>query len=167
MTLIRSTSSVVLRPVSVSAAAAIAVGGRPDDVRVAEDYPTEFSAGIGSNVGSGSALGPFFVHRVVDDVVVGEIGGAVVGPGTVEIGYAVVVSAWGRGYATDAVRELVDQARTNPGIERLIAHTPLDRPASGRVLSKAGFECLGETDDEHEGAVIRVHGWQLVLRADG
>jgi len=157
-------STVVLRSVSESAAAAIAAGGLPDDVRVAADYPTEFSVGVAASVGNDSALGPFFLHRTVDDVVVGEIGGAFVMPGTVEIGYAIVVSCWGRGYATDAVRGLLDKARINPGIDRVIAHTPMDRPASGRVLDKAGFAYLGETNDEHDGAPIRVHSWEIVLR---
>ena len=40
--------------------------------------PTEFSAGVGHSVGNEGAIGPFFVHRLEDDVVVGEIGGAVV-----------------------------------------------------------------------------------------
>lgn len=62
----------------------------------------------------------------------------------------VVVSCWGRGYATDAVRALLDRARDVPAIERVVASTPLDRPASGRVLEKAGFTCVGEDDDEHE-----------------
>src|SRR4051794_6517129 len=108
--------SVVLRPISRSAAEALLAGDTPDDVRVADDHPTEFSAGIAENMGEGSALGPFFLHRTDDDVVVGEIGAGFSGPGTVEIGYAVVGSCQGRGYATDAVRELVGRLRGVAGI---------------------------------------------------
>lgn len=68
-----------------------------------------------------------------------------------------------RGYATDAVRALVGRARDVPAIARIVASTPLDRPASGRVLERAGFACVGEADDEHEGDVIRVKRWELVL----
>ena len=70
----------------------------------------------------------------------------------------------GRGYATEAVRALVERARALPGVERIIGHTPLDRPASGRVLAKAGFALVGEEEDEHEGVPIRVNRWELVLR---
>lgn len=91
----------------------------------------------------------------------GEIGGAFVAPGVVEIGYAVVPSCWGRGYATAAVRALVARAREVSDIERVVAHTPLDRPASGRVLEKAGFTFAGEQDDEHDGVRIRVRRWEL------
>jgi RimJ/RimL family protein N-acetyltransferase len=132
---------------------------------LAADYPTEFSTGIAQNVGNGSPLGPFFVSRTEDDLIVGEIGGGFVGPGLVEIGYAIVRSCWGRGYATQAVRALVSLARQVPAIETVVAHAPLERPASGRVLQKAGFTLVGEMDDEHEGVVLRVQRWELPTRA--
>jgi ribosomal-protein-alanine N-acetyltransferase len=94
-------------------------------------------------------------------VVVGEIGGAFVEAGTVEIGYAVVESCWGRGHASDAVREYVEVARDVPPIERLVAHTPLDRPASGRVVAKAGFTPAGEIEEGYEGTTMRVQRWEL------
>jgi RimJ/RimL family protein N-acetyltransferase len=159
-------AGIVLRPISASAAEAVVAGRLPPDVRVASDYPTEFSVGIARNVGGGSPLGPYFLHRVEDDVVVGEIGGGFVHPGVVAIGYALVRSAWGRGYATAAVRMLVELAGRVPGIERIVAHTPLDRPASGRVLEKAGFTFVGEFDDEHEGVRLRVRRWELALDRD-
>lgn len=154
---------VVLRPISEADCAALAAGAPPPGVRVAPDYPTEFSRGVGQSAGPDRALGPFFVHRAEDDVVVGEIGGAVIGDGMVEIGYALVTSCQGRGYATEAVRSLVAKARGVPGVARVVGHTPLDRPASGRVLEKAGFTPLGEIEDEHEGTRIRVRRWELVL----
>ena len=156
--------SIVLRPISSSAAETLLGGRAPDDVRVAPHYPTEFSSGVAEGVGGDSAVGPFFLHRVDDDVVVGEIGGGFTAPGVVEIGYAVVRSCWGRGYASDAVRGLVSRARETPAIVCLVAHTPLDRPASGRVLEKAGFTPVGEVDDEHDGVAVRVQRWELPLR---
>jgi RimJ/RimL family protein N-acetyltransferase len=157
---------IVLRHISAAAGEALRAGRIPPDVRVAADYPTEFSAGVGRHAGSSGALGPFFLHRSEDDVVVGEIGGGVVAPGIVEIGYAVVESCWSRGYATEAVRGLVDRARLVPNVERIVAHTPLDRPASGRVLEKVGFVMVGEEEDDHEGTPIRVKRWELVLATD-
>lgn len=135
-------------------------GRLPSDVQVAADFPTEFTVGVAGQVGRGSPLGPFFVHRGDDEVVVGEIGGGFVDPGVVEIGYAIVGSCRGRGYATDAVLELVSRARAVPNIERIVARTPLDRPDSGRVLHKAGFVLIGEEDDEHDGIALRVQRWE-------
>ncbi len=130
--------TVVLKPVSREAAEALAAGRAPD-VPVAPGYPTEFSAGVGQSAGAGRGIGPFFIHRADDDVVVGEIGAAFVEGDAIEIGYAIVESVWGRGHATDAVQALVAIARSDAAIARVVAHTPLDRPASGRVVEKAGF----------------------------
>ena len=154
---------VVLRPITAGEAQAVLAGRAPAGVRVPPDYPTEFSVDIARSVGGGSALGPYFVQRAHDDLVVGEIGGDVVEPGVAEIGYAIVGSCWGRGYATAAVRALAGTARTVPGIGRLVAHIPLDRQASGRVVEKAGFMLVGEVEDQHGDEVLRVQRWELVL----
>ena len=94
---------------------------------------------------------------------VGEIGGAFVDEeGTIEIGYAVVESQWNRGYATAAVEALVTRAREASEVRRIVAHAPLERPESGRVLEKAGFGLVREMDDEDaEGNVVRVKEWEL------
>ena len=85
--------TVSLREMSREAADAILAGDPPQDVRVAQDYPTEFSVGVAQCVGAMGQFGPFLVHRSDDDVVVGEIGGAFVDEqGSIEIGYAVVES---------------------------------------------------------------------------
>jgi RimJ/RimL family protein N-acetyltransferase len=155
--------SVVLRPISAAAASAVLEGRHPSDVQVADDCPTEFSHGIARQAGGASPLGPFYIHRASDDIVVGEIGGGFVGPGVAEIGYAIVSSCRGRGYATDAVRQLIEIARATPAIDRVIAHTPLDRPASGRVVANAGMHAAGEVNDEHQGAIMRVTRWEIAF----
>ena len=158
--------TIVLREMTREAADAILAGARPGDVRVADDYPTEFSAGVAQVVGAKGQLGPFFVHRSEDDLVVGEIGGALVDEeGTMEIGYAVVESQWNRGYATAA---LVTKAREASHVRRIVAHTPLERPQSGRVLEKAGFAMVREMDDADEaGNIVRVKEWELAVSLRG
>ena len=157
--------TVRLREISREAADAVLAGSRPSDVRVARDYPTEFSAGVAQVVGAAGQFGPFLVHRTDDDVVVGEIGGAFVDEqGTIEIGYAVVESQWNRGYATAAVEALVVKARAASEVRRILAHTPLERPQSGRVIEKAGFAMVREMDDADEaGNVLRVKEWELLV----
>jgi RimJ/RimL family protein N-acetyltransferase len=156
---------IVLREIPREAADAILAGERPAGVRVADDYPTEFSAGVAQAVGGERQFGPFFLHRSADDLVIGEIGGAFVDEeGTIEIGYAVVESQWNRGNATAAVEALVAKAREASEVRRVVAHTPLDRPESGRVLEKAGFAMVREMDDTDEsGTVRRVKEWELTL----
>jgi RimJ/RimL family protein N-acetyltransferase len=150
---------------SREAADAILAGDRPGDVLVAQDYPTEFSAGVAQVVGAVGQFGPFLVHRSDDDVVVGEIGGAFVDEqGSIEIGYAIVESQWSRGYATAAVEALVTEARAASEVRRIVAHTPLERPQSGRVVEKAGFAMVREVDDADEaGNALRVKEWELLV----
>jgi len=62
--------------------------------------------------------------------------------GSVEIGYWIGRPFWGRGYATEACRALIDIARTL-GLPNLEGSHFLDNPASARVLEKLGFEPLG------------------------
>jgi RimJ/RimL family protein N-acetyltransferase len=157
--------TIVLREMTRDAADAILAGERPADVRVADDYPTEFSAGVAQVVGAEGQFGPYFLHRRYDDVVVGEIGGAFVDrEGTIEIGYAVVESEWNRGHATAAVEALVRKALDASHVRRIVAHTPLERPGSARVLEKAGFGMVREIDDtDEEGNVVRVKEWELAV----
>lgn len=100
----------------------------------------------------------------MDGVVVGEIGGAFTGLGTVEIGYAVVRSHWGQGIATEAVRALTSIIRKREDVARIVAHTPLDRPESARVVEKAGFTFVREIEDSHEGTTLVVKEWELRVR---
>ena len=60
----------------------------------------------------------------------------------VELGYRLRNSAWGKGYATEGSRALVDKAFAELGVERIYAETMAVNTASRRVLEKAGFRHL-------------------------
>ena len=60
-----------------------------------------------------------------------------------------------------AVKAFLSLARHAPDVSLLIGHTPLDRPASARVLEKAGFTFTGMVNDEHNGKPLRVLEWQI------
>ncbi|MET9427017.1 GNAT family N-acetyltransferase [Streptomyces sp. NPDC003036] len=62
------------------------------------------------------------------------------------LGYVLREDCWGRGYATSAVQELVVFAFTSFGLESLGGKHHAENPASGRVLTKAGFTRLGIRD---------------------
>lgn len=57
----------------------------------------------------------------------------------VEIGYRLVRSAWGRGYATEAAQAVRDYAFQKLGIKRLIAMIDPSNIASLRVAEKLGM----------------------------
>lgn len=63
-----------------------------------------------------------------------------------ELGYWLTPMAWGRGYATEAGRAVVQIARHTLGLPRLHAGHFLDNPASGRVLEKLCFRPTGRIE---------------------
>lgn len=67
--------------------------------------------------------------------------------GTVEIGYDIVPHYWGRGYATEAAKALIDWALGQPGVRRVTAECLRDNVASARVLEKAGMRRLPDEGD--------------------
>ncbi len=62
--------------------------------------------------------------------------------GAVELGYWIARPFWGRGYASEACRALIDIG-TTLGLPSLEGSHFLDNPASARVLEKLGFEPVG------------------------
>jgi RimJ/RimL family protein N-acetyltransferase len=77
-----------------------------------------------------------------DPVIVGACGLGRRPSGAVELGYWIGRAHWGKGFATEAGRALIEIARTLK-LPRLEASHFLDNPASGRVLEKLGFQPTG------------------------
>jgi len=76
----------------------------------------------------------------------------------VEIAYGVDVDYQGHGYATEAALALVTFAFGSGQVRLVCAHTKPDNGASMRVLTKCGFERVGEVIDPEDGLVWR---WEV------
>ena len=63
--------------------------------------------------------------------------------GAAEIGYWLGVPHWNHGYATEAVRAVIDHAFGDLEHEALQAGARVSNPASRRVLEKCGFQWTG------------------------
>jgi RimJ/RimL family protein N-acetyltransferase len=96
------------------------------------------------------------VHRETEDVV-GQCGykGPPGSDGMVEIAYAVEPEHQGKGYATEAAAALTEFAFRNAEVRVVRAHTRPEQNASTRVLTKCGFNCLGDLMDPEDGLVWR------------
>jgi RimJ/RimL family protein N-acetyltransferase len=83
----------------------------------------------------------FVVMR--EDVLVGGCG--IGGPHgeAPELGYWLGVPFWGNGYATEAVRAVIDYAFGTLGHDFINAGARVTNPASRRVLEKCGFQWTG------------------------
>ena len=77
--------------------------------------------------------------RLIGGIAIDDQGG-----GDMLFGYWLTPAAWGRGYATEAGRAVIDMARHALPLRRLSAWHFADNPASGAVLRKLGFHCTGQ-----------------------
>ena len=60
-----------------------------------------------------------------------------------EIGYWLGVKHWGKSYATEAVRAVIDHIFTDLDCEAIQSSARVTNPASRRVLEKCGFQWTG------------------------
>lgn len=60
----------------------------------------------------------------------------------VSIGYRFRQSAWGRGYATESTRALINKGFAESGVQRVIATAYEDNLASRRVMEKLGLKLV-------------------------
>jgi RimJ/RimL family protein N-acetyltransferase len=98
----------------------------------------EFIASAGAQPGQSN----FFITTRDGDL----LGGCGVGPlreQDPEIGYWLGVPFWGNGYATEAVRALLDHAFADLGHDVVLGGARISNPASRRVLEKCGFQWTG------------------------
>ncbi|MGK8487141.1 GNAT family N-acetyltransferase [Nocardia asiatica] len=138
-----------LRSWTTAAIAAVLDDRRP--ATWAPDFPAEGDRVIaGLLAAQPDWLGPFG-HRLIVErssgLVVGSIG--LFWPpadGALEIGYGVVASRRGRGYATEATVAMTAHAFTAPGVRVVHADVDPANPSSVRVLEKAGFERVSSVD---------------------
>lgn len=77
----------------------------------------------------GGFLGWFLFRPPFDDPADGEI----------EIGYRLNRAAWGRGFATEGARALLDDGFAEHGVERVMATTMTLNAGSRRVMEKIGL----------------------------
>ncbi|KOT42572.1 acetyltransferase [Streptomyces caelestis] len=136
------TERLVLRSWTMSEAAAVLDGARSS--HWADDFPADGDRVVAGLLGRRPEWLGVYGHRLVIErdsgLVVGSIGLFwPPGEGVLEIGYGIVASRRGRGYAPEATRALADFALTAPDVHTVSAGVELPNPSSVRVLDKAGF----------------------------
>ena len=71
------------------------------------------------------------------------------GEGAVELGYWIAEEHWGKGYATEASKAIIDHAFDDLGISQIYASYRTENVRSKRVLEKLGFEYYAEMTNEN------------------
>lgn len=84
--------------------------------------------------------------------------------GQSEIGYWVAPGFWNTGFASEAVKALVE---ANPqGLRTIFAEVFQDNPGSAKVLTNAGFQYLGDAETFSVARNSRVPTWTYVRKLD-
>jgi len=86
--------------------------------------------------------GPLLVFSRADGVLLGGTGLLFETPYRAATGYVFARDAWGKGYATEALRAMTELAGSM-GVRRLSALCHVQHRASWRVMEKCGFEREG------------------------
>lgn len=104
----------------------------------------------------GETFRPSGWMMVEDDEIVGLISPtrAPLPDGSLMIGYGVAPTRRRRGVAARAVADLVAWARSDDRVRALTAETAIDNSASQAVLSRNGFQRVGEREDAEDGSLI-------------
>ncbi|MET9673638.1 GNAT family N-acetyltransferase [Streptomyces sp. NPDC006482] len=149
-----ATERLLLHPLSVGEAERIAAGEAEPGDRWGEGYPergdviavTGFLRGWAER-GDPGVFGAYQIRLLDSGAAVGGIGFH--GPpdelGVATVGYGLVPVARGKGYASEALRALVELAR-QAGAEGLKGDADLDNPASHRVMEAAGMRRVAEDE---------------------
>ncbi|HZA15618.1 MAG TPA: GNAT family protein, partial [Pseudonocardiaceae bacterium] len=163
------TGRLVLRPIDLKTARALLEGQMPAELRVAADYPSQFSLEVmdliaGLRAAEVEQFRSFFLVRKTDATVIGEIGSQLdSATKSVQVGYSIVRSCWGQGYATEALRALLAALLARADVHRITAETMVDHQASRRVMEKAGMRhCGHHRVAEENGATVELVLYELV-----
>lgn len=144
------TDRLVLRPLTVADAPAVFVWGGDPEVNRYMSYPLERSEADAEawlrTVEESEGDLEFGFVRKSDGALIGS-GGAYPGEdGSWVVGYNFRRDCWGRGYATEALRAIIDFVHGEKGGKVFTADHAVANPASGRVMEKCGmvFDHFGE-----------------------
>jgi len=74
--------------------------------------------------------------------------------GAVLVGYAMYPAREGKGYATEAVRAMVDWAFAQPGVQIVRALAPVWNTPAVHVAEKVGMRPVGSYEDDEVGEVL-------------
>ena len=140
------TSRLVLRAPRLGDAKTVAM--LANDRRIAENtarIPHPYRMADAEDFVAGANFGNETVFLITqrNGVVIGACGYTQVDRHPPELGYWLGVKHWGKGYATEAVRAVIDHAFTDLDCDAVQSAARVTNPASRRVLEKCAFQWTG------------------------
>jgi RimJ/RimL family protein N-acetyltransferase len=152
------TTNLILRPFTLDDAEAwLPLISLPEIIRYTGDTPTS-TVEEAREILRSRPLRDYAVHGFGRMAVIEKASGRLVGFSglkyvaeldDVDIGYRFLPDCWGKGYATESARAVMEQDAREHGARRIVGTVHPDNPASGRVLEKLGlrFERVLEADE--------------------
>jgi len=77
--------------------------------------------------------------------------------GHIDLGYRFFAKHWGKGYATESAKAVLNYAFTNLALQEVIAHAAIENVSSLHVLEKIGMHRVGEGVEDG----IRVYAYRI------
>ena len=151
--MILETARLLLRPLRMEDAEAVFVwSADPEVSRHMQSEPAQSLDEVRAYIAScenhkGPHLG-FGIERKSDGLLMGECG---IGPTEFDpwnVWYLLRADCRGQGYATEAVRAMIEHAAQNLGVKDFCGNHSIENPASGRVLLRCGMQ-TERTGDGH------------------
>lgn len=148
------TERLVLHPLSIAEAEHVRDGTQRGGARWADGYPAQGDISavtryLATCAGSGDPrpFGTYEIRLRADGRTIGGVDfhGPPDEDGGVTIGYGLVPSARGNGYASEALRALLAFARSQ-GVGSVVGDTDTGNTASQRVMAAAGMRLIATTE---------------------
>lgn len=116
-----------------------------------------------------AAEGECWPLKVIPDGSSSAAGGVAIFPSShvgqeiYEIGWMILPEFQNRGLATEAVREVLEQARSVRKFGQVHAFPGITNGSSNRICEKNGFTNLGACEIEFSGRTMRCNHWRIDL----
>jgi RimJ/RimL family protein N-acetyltransferase len=159
------TRNLILRPFTLEDAEAyLPLISLPEIIRYTGDVPAS-SVDEAREVLRTRPLSDYAVHGYGRMAVIEKASGRLVGfsglkylddLGEVDVGYRFLPDCWGRGYATESARVLMEQGVREHGIRRMVGMVHPGNPASARVLEKLGLRYERDLEPDENGVAFRL-----------
>ncbi|MFG2888325.1 GNAT family N-acetyltransferase [Streptomyces sp. NPDC048248] len=148
------TARLLIHPLNAAEAERVLTGIPDDAARWAPGYPAEGDASAArrflrtcASTGDPQPFGTYVIRRREDGRAIGGVDfhGRPDENGSVTIGYGLISSAHGKGYASEALRALLTFARAQ-GVSSVHGDTGRENFASQHVMTAVGMRLVAEDD---------------------
>ncbi|GBE43687.1 ribosomal-protein-serine acetyltransferase [bacterium BMS3Bbin10] len=112
---------------------------------------------------AGPAETKYLIVRASDGAILGAAGHGFMNGGEMEVGYWIGEPYWGNGFATEALRAVIDRIFSDGKLDQLFGRCRVSNRASRAVLVKCGFQLVGAgmSDSRVLSGLVPVEEFQL------